>query len=140
MYESIHSYEPAFYMSGALTFLAICLLFLVQFFIPPDVQQEWTEKTAKKEAVHLENAPDDHGREKRPLASKCSSIEGHLQVSDELLEDYRGTFASSIENIVEKYCSMPKLVAWEDCVSRKLLVNSMEHQRAVLDACRETSV
>ena len=140
MYESIHSYEPAFYMSGAFTFLAICLLFLVPFFIPPDVQQEWTEKTAKTEAVHLGNAPDDHGREKRPLASKFSSIEGHLRVSDDFLEDHKRTFASSIENIVDKYFSMPKLVAWEDCVSRKLLVNSMEHLWVVLDACRETSV
>ena len=133
MYDILQSYVPAFFMAGALTIFALCLLFLVPFLLPPEVNDEWC---GRREEFRI-SVP----------SSKLSKQDDELKVCEErkdlnafLSNNDQGNrkFTASMECILEKYLSMPKLLTWEECIYK--MFSSKENIWELLDTSRETDV
>lgn len=130
MYPITQNYEPAFYMSGAFTTLGVCLLFLIPFLLPLEVQEEWRVRT-KGFRMRIQSSSSSEATKSWTLdsGSICSESERELEYYDkkdftvsivegslELDTAKRHSKGSGVGYILEKYFSMPKLVNQQECL------------------------
>lgn len=158
MYEINQSYNPAFFMAGAFTTAGVCLLFLVPFLLPPEVQEEWAKRSTKYHTrLDLSNSvlSSDSGTKISFVPSEVHSDSQDLQVKETValkgetdptreicqesdLRTYLSTF--SLNNFLERYLSMPKLTTQQEAMLGNMF-NSREHVWIPLcSPARETEV
>ena len=140
MYPILRSYFPAFYMSGAFTTLGVCLLFLIPFLLPPEIAQEWRMRR-KGYRVRIPSSTSSQATKSWTLDSGSFSSESeasdrNVSESGKGVESYEKKDltvslvkdsveldivkekpnTSTVEYVLEKYFSMPKLVNQQDCL------------------------
>ena len=149
MYDITQTYEPAFYMAGAFTTLAVCLLFLVPWLLPAEVKEEWRARSTgyRTRTRSTDSTVSSKISDDSPLASKSSNLgneygnksfkEGKLCLQQNKTASRK--FADSMEYILDVYLSMPKLISREDCVFSEMF-SSLENVWELLGTSRETYV
>ena len=137
MYDILQSYVPAFFLAGALTIFALCLLFLVPFLLPPEVKDEWCERRERREEfrVSVPSAKLSKQDDELKVCEKRKDLNAFLSNNEQV----NRKFATSMECILEKYLSMPKLVTGEECILGKMF-SSKENIWELLGTSRETDV
>ena len=143
MYDLTQSYEPAFYMAGACTFLAVCLLFLIPFLLPPEVMEKWYERSKGFQSRMA--STDSSYASKTTTGTGLDTESSKDHVYDETKKDFvahgdlKKSFTKSMECILKEYFSMRQVVTWEDCVLLKVFVSG-EDISEVLATSRETYI
>lgn len=154
MYAISKSYEPAFYMAGAFTTLGVCLLFLVPFLLPPEVEEELRSR-AYGFRQRIQSSTSSEATRSWTLDSGSFYSESERGLEDYEKKDLtvplvenvlesdickRQSTDSGLGFILEKYFSMPKLENQKDCILGNYSDCANDVWIHLLDPNRETIV
>lgn len=148
MYEINKTYNPAFFMAGAFTTLGVCLLFLVPFLLPPEVEKEWISRS-KGCRVRLDSSSSGkssgHRTKSYNSESDLETNESKDSQSNPMLplrecDKEAAESTISLSYILDKYLSMPKLTSQEDAVLGRIYNSNENFWIPFFASSKETDV
>ena len=119
MYEYTSSYEPAFYMAGAFTTIAVCLLFTIPWLLPAEIKEEWRARISGYVTNVTSDLSDASPSQSPALANDLEDQQLTAEDSPQEKKNALKKFSESVEHILDIYSSMPKLNSQEDNVPSK---------------------